>query len=160
MQVYKVVVRQTDGTLWSVRSVSSVQYIPGRPTRPRPGDGPLCAFDALDRARQFVWHVGEGEIWIAQAIPSRTRWIWCCDPSEAPSGRKWRRLEYLPSGTMLCQTITLIQKVPHNGTREMLVITDRDTRSRDLLNLPRHAGVCRGRNATPRDYDQSRPLIP
>jgi len=103
MKVYKVVHKsRKDGKLESAVAVIPLAYAMRRRTTPAPECGPLCAFDSLAEAKRFFRSYGD-EIWECLAAKSKLVYVW-----------RPGRLTFcnvLPSGTILCDAITLTKKV-------------------------------------------------
>lgn len=114
MVVYKVCHRLMNGTLVSAMAHSqsnncgySIVYDTGMETTPMPGCGPLTGFlylpDAQEFLRRFATTCTNLTIFRARAKRSTKREIYCKELGTLP-------IENCPQGTILCDSITLVDK--------------------------------------------------
>lgn len=111
---YKVVRRITDDRYDGEILVSALQafgkeyrvdrglvYVPGKPTRPKPGYGPMCVFggrlEALEFARIYGDH--KTQVLACKYVPSKEGAVW--------DGLGFYRLRSLPKGTILADEVTI-----------------------------------------------------
>jgi len=91
-----------------------ITYMVGEPTRPRPGWGPLSAFESLREALVFrernIYAIYPSEIWLARAKSSSEKALW--QPTRPFYTKRHPKLpSWCPPGTVLCDEITLIARV-------------------------------------------------
>jgi hypothetical protein len=132
MEYYKIV-RWRDGRLYSAyigykaTKPLQVEYVPGQPSKPSVGY--LFLFEKLQDAKSYVLRAGYGyrlEIWTATAkglhtveevLPGRHIPFACYAPStmrriwDQPGTLKRDKLQYIPYGTILAESVTLQQKI-------------------------------------------------
>ena len=112
---YKVVQRGNDGTLWSfmfhqdIHRPGVVPYVPGVPTTPQPGCGPLCVFASQDGEANDLLGVCEGlELWTCEFEPSSATEV---HGLEGGASWVWADVSVLLNGTVLADSVTLLEKV-------------------------------------------------
>jgi len=118
MLVYKIVRRLDCGHRISALAQGKVvRYCQNRVAKRPKGCGPLTAFKNLNAARESEAMIeragsrlpGKQELWLAEATPSHATGIWCL--RKYNNKRHPAKLIWLPRGTILCNTIRLLEKV-------------------------------------------------
>lgn len=112
VDLYKVLWHRGTGELQSATARGHVvEYIPDQPATPEKGDGPLAAFATYDDAWTFLapctpplYH----QIWKCKGVVSRKKDLWVgCDEST----RFYKFAADLPQGTVLCDEITITERI-------------------------------------------------
>ena len=108
MHAYKVV-RRDNWRLISYTSYWPLEYAAGQKTVPATNFGPLCAFIDLEDAYDWfqsmtTWGEFELELWSCEVEESDVDSVW--RPSSCG-----RMIEELPDGTILCDSITLLERI-------------------------------------------------
>lgn len=98
-----------------------VTYRPGRRSLRLRGCGPLAAFKDLEALANFLWSEYGGympntmAIFYAEVDPSEDNTLW--KPFDIPNVGV-NETDYLPSGTLLCDSIMLLEDVTDQFCRE------------------------------------------
>lgn len=109
MKAYKVVFKEA-GKLVSamiMERYAALEYPPNKWVTRQQHCGPLCCFDTLENAKQFI---------INQRVPEKYFEIWECEIVKSDEERVWttsraEKLEALPEGTILADRLKLVRRV-------------------------------------------------
>ena len=101
---YKIVDVALGGALLSHSAPKSVEYLPGKAVTPPRNCGPLCVFGRLDLADEFSRPYFRYQLWRVEYVPSAHKGIWV-------PGREPCPLKYLPKGTILADSVTLLERL-------------------------------------------------
>lgn len=110
IEVYKVLMLDGTNELLSAFDLGRIlTYAPNQTTVPEEGDGPMAAFDDIHGAVAFKEKARPltGEVWKARAIKSEHEHLWIMQGDTKLAVR----IGLLPSGTVLCDSITITERV-------------------------------------------------